>query len=65
MATHEPLEHPGSAGTSQSEREFLQDWMGEFQLPPELLEDWPWPFNSRNEGWSFLGRERQVSKALF
>ncbi|CAN9153176.1 unnamed protein product [Alternaria alternata] len=37
------------------EGEFLHGWMGEFQLPSELLEDWP--FNLQPESWSFLGLE--------
>ncbi|KAF2033631.1 hypothetical protein EK21DRAFT_58078, partial [Setomelanomma holmii] len=27
----------------------------DLQLPPELLEDWPWPFNLQPDSWSFLG----------
>lgn len=40
---------------AEAEGEFLHEWLGEFQLPPELLEDWPWPFNLQPESWSFLG----------
>jgi hypothetical protein len=35
--------------------ELLNEWLGEYQLPPELLEDWPWPFSLQSESWSFLG----------
>ncbi|KAF2277726.1 uncharacterized protein EI97DRAFT_271660 [Westerdykella ornata] len=40
---------------AEAEGPFDPGWLGEFQLPPELLEDWPWPFNLQPEGWSFLG----------
>jgi hypothetical protein len=40
---------------AEAEGDFLPEWLGEFQLPPELLEDWPWPFNVQPESWSFLG----------
>jgi len=42
-------------GGRVAEGEFLHGWMGEFQLPSELLEDWP--FNLQPESWSFLGLE--------
>jgi hypothetical protein len=31
------------------------EWLDEFQLPPELLEHWPWPFNQQPESWPFMG----------
>jgi hypothetical protein len=36
-------------------RELLNGWLDEFQLPPELLENWPWPFNQQPDVWSFVG----------
>lgn len=54
--------HEGGAQSTEveeggrvAEGEFLHGWMGEFQLPSELLEDWP--FNLQPESWSFLGLE--------
>jgi hypothetical protein len=35
--------------------ELLNGWLDEFQLPAELLEDWPWPLNQQTEVWSFTG----------
>ncbi|KAH6612437.1 hypothetical protein C7974DRAFT_405556 [Boeremia exigua] len=47
--------HTQSTGVS-AEGQFMNDgWLGEFQLPPELLEDWPWTFNLQPETWSLLG----------
>lgn len=55
------------AGTQASGRDgvsiaaggdYNNEWLGEFQLPPELLEDWPWPFNLQSENWSFLGLDQ-------
>ena len=40
---------------AEAEGQFVHGWLGEFQLPPELLEDWPLPFNLRAESWSFFG----------
>lgn len=45
---------PPAAGTAPAAG---LDQMSQFQLPPELLTDWPWPLNSYNtEGflpWGF------------
>lgn len=30
-------------------------WMGDVQLPPELLDDWLWPFDLQPGSWSSLG----------
>jgi hypothetical protein len=30
-------------------------WLQEFQLPNELLEDWPFPLNQQPDKWSFFG----------
>lgn len=39
-----------------TEGQFMNNgWLGEFQLPPELLEDWPWAFDLQPETWSLLG----------
>jgi hypothetical protein len=35
--------------------ELLNGWLDEFQLPPELLEDWPWPLNQQPDLWSIMG----------
>jgi hypothetical protein len=47
------IDGPGA----EANGEFMPAWLGagEFQLPPELLEDWPWPFNLQPESGSFLG----------
>jgi hypothetical protein len=37
------------------EAEFPDGWLHEFQLPHELLEDWPFPLNQQPENWSFFG----------
>ncbi|KAF3010068.1 hypothetical protein E8E13_011576 [Curvularia kusanoi] len=39
----------------EAEGQFTNGWLGEFQLPSELLEDWPWSFNLQPESWSLLG----------
>jgi hypothetical protein len=40
---------------AESEGELQHGWLDEFQLPPELLEDWPWPLNQQLDSWTFLG----------
>ncbi|USP76449.1 uncharacterized protein yc1106_03723 [Curvularia clavata] len=49
-----PLEM-GGASAEAEEGQFNNQWLGEFQFPPELLEDWPWPFSLQPESWAFLG----------
>jgi hypothetical protein len=39
----------------EADGELLNGWLDEFQLPAELLEDWPWPFNQQTDVWSFTG----------
>jgi hypothetical protein len=48
------VEEAEGAG-AESQGQFVPGWMGELQLPPELLEDWSWPFNLQPDSWSFLG----------
>jgi hypothetical protein len=43
------------AGVSTGGQFMNNEWLGEFQLPSELLEDWPWSFNLQPESWSLLG----------
>lgn len=45
----------GGASAEAEEGPFNNEWLGEFQSPPELLEDWPWPFNLQSVSWAFLG----------
>jgi hypothetical protein len=33
----------------------LDQWMGDVQLPPELLDDWLWPYDLQPDSWSSLG----------
>jgi hypothetical protein len=44
-----------STGVGTEDPFMNNGWLGEFQLPPELLEDWPWAFNLQPETWSLLG----------
>lgn len=46
---------PFTYGQAQAEASGFEDQLSQFQLPPELLEDWPWPFDS--EGLLPLGFE--------
>ncbi|KAF1365051.1 hypothetical protein EJ07DRAFT_97231 [Lizonia empirigonia] len=41
--------------SAENENALLDQWKGEVQLPPELLDDWLWPFDLQPESWSFLG----------
>lgn len=41
--------------SDEPEGHYMSGWLGEFQLPPELLEDWPWSFSLQPESWSLLG----------
>ncbi|KAH7394278.1 hypothetical protein DE146DRAFT_679512 [Phaeosphaeria sp. MPI-PUGE-AT-0046c] len=34
---------------------FVDQWTSDVQLPPELLDDWLWPFDLQPESWSSLG----------
>lgn len=42
-------------GSTNIEFALLENWKDEVQLPPELLDDWLWPFDLQCESWSFLG----------
>jgi len=44
-----------STGVGTEDPFMNNGWLGEFQLPPELLEDWPWVFNLQPQTWSLLG----------
>ena len=43
-----------STGVGTEDPFMNNGWLGEFQLPPELLEDWPWAFNLQPQTWSLL-----------
>jgi hypothetical protein len=46
----------GTDGQSAADSGVLLDqWVGDVQLPPELLDDWLWPFDLQPESWSSLG----------
>lgn len=60
---HEPrnsiTQTSGTSGTS-SQSVFdadvlLEQWTGNVQLLPELIDDWLWPFDLQPESWSSLG----------
>jgi hypothetical protein len=47
---------PGTDGQSAVNGSLLLDqWMGDVQLLPELLDDWLWPYDLQPDSWSSLG----------